>query len=555
MDSPITLRDALVRAAREFPTRGVTIVHSRRREVARTFPQLLESILLGAGRLAALGIARGDRVVVSLATSWEWFEYYFGAMWLGALPVALAAGASSADLRRLQQLLEKLEAPRVVATSALAVAAERAGDRRVRDAILTTEALAAAAPASVPCDQEIDPRAVAFLQLTSGSTAAPRAVMISHESAIHNVRAIDEANGAAVGAPARTWIDGWVSWLPLHHDMGLVGCVLNALVSGFDLCLLSPRRFVGDPLQWLERLSRRGVVLATAPNYGYQLCVDRRERMATAGLDLSNWRAAMIGAEMIQPDTVERFCREFQPFGFNAQALCACYGLAEATLAVCYDQRGEGLRTYEAPRSSDAGASQRRVACVGAPVMDTEIRITAADGNTLAEGREGEILVRGPGVFLGYYNDPEATQEALRDGWLRTGDLGFVVDGELYISGRSKDLLIIRGHNLAPHELEWLATSTTGEGGAYRCGAFSVARGSRGEEAVVVLETAITESGALDQAEREIRLRVAHDLMLPLSDLVFVRRGRIPKTTSGKVQRRELRRLYLAGELGRLELS
>ena len=550
---PITLQDALVRAARDFPGRGISLVSSRRREDRKTFAELLESVRLGAGRLAAQGVAPGDRVVVSLATSWPWFEAWLGALWLGALPVASAPGASAADLRRLGGVLDSLGGARIVAGSLVAAEARESPERAVAEAILTSDVLAATSPAAVSASIDVDPSAVAFLQLTSGSTASPRAVMISHHGALHNIRAIDEANGAALGAPAHTWIDGWVSWLPLHHDMGLVGCVLNSIVNGFDLCLLSPRRFVGDPSLWLEILARRGTVLATAPNFGYQLCVERSERIRQAAPDLSGWRAAMVGAEMVQPETAESFCREFEPLGFAATALCACYGLAEATLAVTYDQLGEGLRTHPAPSGQSLGGpdSGGRVACVGAPVIDTEIHITGPDGKELPAGREGEVRVKGPGVFLGYLNDPEATDQALDEGWLRTGDLGFTIDGELYLTGRLKELLIIHGHNVAPHEIEWLAGSVAGASGYHRCGAFSVPHGVAGELPVVVVETSVSDSETLRDLEREIRLRVAHELTLSLGDLVFVRRGQVPKTTSGKVRRHELRRRYLADELER----
>ncbi len=547
-DFPETLRNALVRAAREYPTRGVTLVRSRRREECRTFPELLEAVRVGAGRLAAHGVRAGDRVVVSLSTSWQWLDTWLGALWLGAIPVATAPGSSLADLRRLGRVIELLGGARVIAGPLVAAKVELSPVYGLAEAILTPEALAATSPWAVSEDLDVDPETVAFLQLTSGSTASPRAAMINHRNALHNVRAIDEATGAAHGAPAHTWIDGWVSWLPLFHDMGLVGGVLNSIAHGFDLCLMSPRRFVGDPSHWLEILGRRGTVLATAPNFGYQLCAERSERIRHAAPDLKGWRAAMVGAEMIQPDTVENFCREFEPLGFAASAMCPCYGLAEATLAVTYDQRGEGLRTRRAPSGESLG---RHVASVGSPVIDTQIRITAPDGTELPTGREGEVRVKGPGVFQGYFNDPEATAQALQEGWLRTGDLGFSHDGELYLTGRLKELLIIHGHNIAPHEIEWLVTGAADSGGSHRCGAFSVSRGVEGEVPVVVLETSVVAPETLRDLEREIRLRVAHELSLSLADVVFVRRGQIPKTTSGKVQRHELCRRYLADELER----
>jgi fatty-acyl-CoA synthase len=254
---------------------------------------------------------------------------------------------------------------------------------------------------------------------------------------------------------------------------------------------------------------------------------------------------------MVRPETAAAFAELTAPAGFSAAALRPCYGLAEGTLAVTFDLAGEGVRTRANPAAAVGEAPE--VVCVGSPVADTEVRITAPDGTARADGEVGEVRVRGPGVFLGYFNDPESTAESLVDGWLATGDLGFLHGGELYLTGRIKDVLILRGHNLMPHELEWLAEGVTGGGGIERCGAFSIDGGAEGELPVVVVETGERSPEARAGLARQIRLAVGHALSLTLADVAFVRRGRIPKTTSGKVQRRELKQRYLAGELERLE--
>ncbi len=225
--------------------------------------------------------------------------------------------------------------------------------------------------------------------------------------------------------------------------------------------------------------------------------------------------------------------------------------MAEATLAITYDRRGRGPRTHPAPAGLDLAMASPDIVCTGAPVMDTRIAIRAPGaGSTLPDGSIGEVCIKGPGVFAGYYNDEEVTRETLREGWLHTGDLGFLHDGELYLTGRLKDVLIIHGHNLMPHELEWLAETVTGGGGAERCGAFSVARGPEGEQAIIVLE--VDDKSAGPEIEREVRSRIGCALGLPLADVVLVKRGGIPKTTSGKVRRGELRQRYLDGRLERL---
>jgi acyl-CoA synthetase (AMP-forming)/AMP-acid ligase II len=343
-----------------------------------------------------------------------------------------------------------------------------------------------------------------------------------------------------------------VSWLPLNHDMGLVGCFLLSLIVGHDLTLLQPTAFLARPRLWLHELGRHGKVFAPAPNFGYQLCLERSKEDELGELDLSLWQDAMTGAEMIRPETVEGFCERFGRAGFRPEAFRPCYGLAEGTLAVTFDLAGRGLRTRPLPSGAGEGFALSDVVSVGVAIPDTTLEIRDPAGHPRADGEIGAVCVRGPSVFAGYYNDPEATAEALRDGWLLTGDLGFLHDGELYLTGRTKDLLIVHGENVMPHEVEWLAESVTGGGGAARSGAFSVARSAQGEEAVLVVEASERDPEKLRAMGHDIRSRIGRTLSLPLADLVFVRRGKIPKTTSGKVRRRALRALYLEGKLERL---
>lgn len=556
-DPPADLPQALARAAALFPERGVAVFDSRARGAERrTYPEVLASAERGAARLAARGVAAGDPVVVCLPSSWEWFESWLGALLLGALPVAAAPsaamGSAEGQVRRLEGLAERLGATLVVATPGFRTDAAKLGVRLLGRLVATPEELAATAAGAPPPRPESDPAGAAYLQLTSGSTGLQRAVMVTHRGALHNVVASDEAIGRPHGRPGREWVRSMVSWLPLYHDMGLVGCVLYSLVAGFDLWLLHARSFLARPQVWLEELGRHGPAIAPAPNFGYQLAVERTPAGALSGIDLAPFRAAMMGAEMIHPETAAAFCRAFAPRGFSAAAVRPCYGLAEATLAATFDCRGEGVRTRPMPAAGAAGGSGNALVCVGAPVLDTEVRVVAPDGSALGEERVGEVEIRGPGVFAGYFGDAAATAETLHQGWLRTGDLGFAAEGELYLTGRLKDILIVRGQNLMPHELEWLAESVTGGGGALRSGAISVERGVHGEEAVLVVETEDREPAALARLDHEVRLAVARALSLPLADLVFVRRGVIPKTTSGKVQRNELRHRYLAGEIERL---
>lgn len=570
MTFPRTLPAALHRAADAFPDKGLALFDGRgRSHERRSWPQVRELARTGAGRLAGLGVSRGDRVVVCLPSSWEWMEAWLGSLLLGALPVALAPagalGSSEAHTRRVAEVTARLDARLAVTGDSVIDEARRLGgdEPRARELAarsrtpeqLTEATLAGFSPARP------EPEEIAFLQLTSGSTGVPRAVQISHAAAMHNNRASGEAIGRPLGAPAHTWADAMVSWLPLNHDMGLVGCLFMSLTHGLDLWLMNPTTFLARPRLWLEQLGRRGVTFAPGPNFGYQLLAERlgsgAGRSLPEDLDLSGFRAALVGAEMVRPETVRAFLELAGPHGFDPRAIRPCYGLAEGTLAVTFDVRGEGARTRPRPAGTgyegdgqDVGGSD--VVCVGSPVADTELRIVAPDGSELPAGEVGEVRVRGPGVFTGYFNDPEATAESLVDGWLATGDLGFLHNGELYLTGRLKDVLILRGHNLMPHELEWLAEGVTGGGGVARAGAFSVDGGPEGERPVLVVETGERDPDTLQTLARDIRLEVGHALSLTLADVAFVRRGKIPKTTSGKVQRRELKRRYLSGELERL---
>lgn len=466
-------------------------------------------------------------------------------------------GASASQIRKVEALVEALAARYAVVTAGFKRSIEQdsqTGATRTLEIAITPEEYAGVAPATVAAP-EPKPQDIAFLQFTSGSTGLPRAVAIPHQAAIHNVISSDEAIGLPRGGPAHRWADTMVSWLPLHHDMGLVGSLFQSIYGGFDLWLLPPGAFLARPKKWLEHLGRHGVAFAPSPNFGYQLCVERLNEQAREGLDLSWWRDAMTGAEMVRPETVHAFCEAFEPHGFSPEAFRPCYGMAEATLAVTFDLKGRGMRTRSLPAGADSDIGLKEVVCVGSPIADTTVRITSPAGGGLPEGEIGEIQIRGPSVFAGYFKDPKATSESLRDGWLATGDLGFLSEGELYVTGRLKDLLIVRGTNLMPHEIEWLAESVTGGGGGLRSGAFSVAHGGAGEEVVVVAEVLERDPSTLGRLGRDIRSTIGRTLSLPVADLAFVRRGKIPKTTSGKVQRRALREQYLKGEIERLAMT
>jgi len=555
---PETLPRALKRAAMDFPGAGLGIFDSRGRRVERkSYPEFWDFVRERASRIAALGIAHHEPVIVALPTSWEWMGAWWGVLLAGGWPVAAsgagAMAAAEAQYGKVDGILERLGGRFVLSSEGFRKGALEHGYAWAEQHVLTHEDLdRLPAPAGFRPSMG-EPGEVAFLQLTSGSTGHPRAVMISQEGALHNALASSIAIGAPQGRAVHEWADAMVSWLPMYHDMGLIGCLMLPIVTGLDSYLLRPPTFLARPKLWLEELGKRGTTFVPAPNFGYQLCVERVREAQIEGLDLSGWKAALTGAEMVRPETTRAFCEKFGPFGFDERAFMPCYGLAEATLAVTFDQRGEGVRTMPLPQGAGEGFSMSELVSNGEPIVDTRVEIRAPDGRVLPEDAIGEVCIHGPGVFRGYFGDEEATKAALRQGFFHTGDLGFLHDGELYITGRNKEILIVHGHNMMPDELERIADGVSGGGGLCRSAAFSIASSAEGEEAVMVVELSDTDREKMDAMAQEIRSQIGRRLGLPIADLVFVRRGQIPRTTSGKMQRNELRRRYLDRALHRLD--
>ena len=544
---------ALERAARDHPTTGVSISDARGRQFERrTFNVVLDSAHEVARGLVADGLAPGEPVAVSFPTSWEWLEGWLGTALAGGLPLAVPAPAAlrdpTAQIDLYRYLANAMGCHRVLAGSALLETVRTAGADDVAQRIRPPEAWQRLIHGELPVVSD-DPEATAFLQLTSGSTGRPRAVEVPNRGAMHNPQASDRAIGAPFGEPAHAWAERMVSWVPLYHDMGLVGSLLLPVLTGLEVFILRPEAFLGRPLLWLQAIADSEATFSTAPNFAYQMVADRLAGSLPTDLDLSGWRTALCGAEMVRPETAAALNGALQPRGLDPRAFRPCYGMAETTLAVTFDCRHRGLRSRSVPGKPDAA----EVACNGVPIDDTEVRIVSSgDGSTVSEDTVGEVEVSGPGVMTSYYRDPEATAEVLTDGWLSTGDLGFLHDGELYLAGRLKEILIVHGHNWMPEEIERVADQIIGGGGRTRSAAFSVAADAEGERAVLVVELAPDQRARGDELEPAIRSAVGRTLGLPLADVAFVARGSIPRTTSGKLQRRKLRLDYERGEVERI---
>ena len=549
--------DLLWAAAEQHPERGIRI-YDRRAENCdtKTYPEFLESVRRSASSLQQLGVQRGDRILVALPTSWDMLGVWLGCVYLGAYPAAIAPplgglGSSTNFHEKMERFREVIGASRIVGNENLVKLLREGGSESMAALALSPDDLPEPRLDALPSAHNAGQEDLAFLQFTSGSTGIPRAVEINHRCLIHNVYAIDAIAGPPYATWSREWCDTCVLWLPLNHDMGLITC-LYALVSGLDLLFLQPTVFLTRPHKWFELASGRNV-FSPAPNFGYQFVVERAKDELLEGLDLGNKHRFCIGSEMVRPDTMSAFIKKMAGTGLVDQHLAPCYGMAETTVALSMDSRGIGIET-STPDPDPGHQSTEPVVNCGTPIPDTEIRVVDQDtqSEVLPEGKLGSIQARSPSVFCGYYNNPDATDAVFKDGWLITGDLGFIREGQLYIVGRTKEILIIRGENIMPHDIEWQVEEVRGRGGAERSGAFSIIRGDAGEEPVLVVETSITDPEEIQELEEQIRSRIGRVMSLVLADLAFVRRGQLPKTTSGKIKRGQLKEDYLQGRIERL---
>jgi fatty-acyl-CoA synthase len=391
----------------------------------------------------------------------------------------------------------------------------------------------------------------ALIQFTSGSTAMPKGVVLTHASLHANLSAIAGPAGLAIGPN-----DVGVSWLPLYHDMGLIGAMLTGLYTTADIVIMSPILFLKRPTAWLEAISRYRGSVCFAPNFAYELCLRRVKPSQIAALDLSSWRVAGCGAEPIRCETLDAFADRFACTGFRATSFVPSYGLAEHSLAVALAtggikvdvvDSGRLVRESRAVPASDAagGHAVRLVGC-GRPFPGHELHIVDEHGRALPDRHVGRIVARGPSVMAGYFEDPAATAEALRHGWLQTGDLGYMADGELFVCGRTKDLIIRHGRKYHPPDLESAIAGVDGIRSSSIV-VFGINRVDEADEVVAVLEARA--SNASQDVVDHVRRRVRETAGLELDQVVLTPPGTIPRTTSGKVRRSETRARFQAGTL------
>lgn len=401
---------------------------------------------------------------------------------------------------------------------------------------------------------EVHASSPALIQYTSGSTGTPKGVLLTHRNLLANIRAVEEAlriQSTDVG----------VSWLPLYHDMGLIGCWLAPLYLGVPMTILSPLAFLARPERWLWTIHRRRATVSAAPNFAYELCARRLADDVIEGLDLSCWRVALNGAEPVSPETLDRFVRRFAPLGLRAEALLPVYGLAESSLAVTTPPLDRAPRVETAARVRfeqraevvSARSTERaplRFVSVGRPLPGHEVRIVDPEGREQPERKEGRLEFRGPSTMQGYYGNPGATACVLRPGgWVDSGDRAFVAEGEVFVTGRAKDLIIRGGRNLYPQEIEEIVGDVEGvrRGCVVAFGLVDEARGT--EELVVVAETRADGADQKRRIAEAVQSRLSEILGLPAEHVVLVPPRTIPKTSSGKLRRSECRERFRRGEL------
>jgi fatty-acyl-CoA synthase len=523
--------------------------------LAYTFAQLRDDALVEARRFVALGIKPGDRIALVAETGVEFAACFFGAVYAGAWPVPLplptSFGGREAYVDQLGIQLKSSDPALFLYPEELAHfgqgAAENAGvQSRTWESLADVDPAATELPTATGDD-------IAYLQYSSGSTRFPHGVAVTHRALLDNLRA------HSVGLQM-TETDRVISWLPWYHDMGLVGCFLSPVANQLSVDYLKTEDFARRPLAWLDLITRNpGVSISYSPTFGYDICSRRMSSQTRAEdrFDLSRWRIAGNGADMIRPDVMQAFVDSFAPAGFKASAFCPSYGLAEATLAVSLMPPGEGIRLELVEENklsggvTDDAARPRRYRAVvncGKPVEGMEVDIRGPDGEILPDRGIGKVYVRGASVMHSYFRDEESTRACLSpDGWLDTGDMGYLSGGYIFIVGRAKDMIIINGRNHWPQDIEWAVEQLPG----FKSGdiaAFAITGPSGEETPAVLVHCRVSDAGERGRLRDEIRERVrAITGISPVVELIPPRT--LPRTSSGKLSRTKARNLYLSGEI------
>lgn len=520
-----------------------------------SYRQLRDEAMLGAQRLLATGLVRGQTVGLVAATDGDFVKTFFACQYAGLVPVPLplpsALGGREHYLEHLRRMTVSAEAGAVLGPASMASWVEQACGQLSLTYVGTYAQLpsASAQPQELPEPSSDD---LAYLQFSSGSTRFPRGVAMTQRAVMANTRSIVR-DGLHAGEGDRC-----VSWLPMYHDMGLVGFLLTPLTCAISVDFLPTHEFARRPLVWLDLISRNRASLSYSPSFGYKLCVRRAERGVPAGLDLSSWRVAGIGGDMIRPHVLRRFAETFAVAGFKPEACVASYGMAEAGLALSFAPLNAGLRVdrvdtkrleheHEAhPPEDDADGRAREFVHCGAILPGHQVEVRDDHGQPLPERHVGVLHVRGPSLMREYFGEPAETARVLSaDGWLNTGDLGYLYEGEIVITGRANDLIMLNGRNIWPQDLEWTAEAEIEEVRSGGVAAFSIQ--SEPTDAVVVLFECRSNDRKAREALRTTLGGVLWSRFGIKAQVVPVPPRALPQTSSGKLSRSKAKQLYLQG--------
>jgi fatty-acyl-CoA synthase len=541
-----TLTQMLAAAAQS----GASLVFVNRNEEDLEVPmaRIREQALLVAADLMARGVQKGDRVALVLPTSADFVQCFFGVLCAGAIPVPLYPPVR---LGKLDEYHHRTAVMLRAVDAALVVTDQRI--RRLLGVAVQTSAprLGCVTASSLGGGNSVEVEAaaddVALIQFSSGTTHDPKPVALTHANLLSNLAAIERYIIAEIGAPNPVG----VTWLPLYHDMGLIGNLLSAFYVPIPLVLLPPELFVAVPAAWLRAISRHRGTHSAAPNFAFGLCLKRIGDDELTGVDLSSWSLCLNGAEAVSAAVQRRFSERFGPWGFRASALTPCYGMAEASLAVTFKPAGTSFRTLgvDAAKLASGGVIEpgaKELVSVGRPLAGVDVEIRDNGGLRLRPGRVGHVFVRGPSIMAGYFGRPELTDQVLHGGWLDSGDLGFVHDGELFLCGRHKEVVVVRGANHAPQDFEAALDGLPGvRTGCAAAVGFVPADGD--EEALAMLVE--TTSDAPSTLAQDVASRVQERTGILPAHVELLAPGTLPRTTSGKLRRREARIQWLAGRL------
>jgi acyl carrier protein len=550
-----TLGEALAWHVEHQPQRLTAFMYEDGREHELSYAALYESSLAWAAHFAETGLATGQTVAIMLPTSPEYLYCFYGVLLAGGIPVPLYPPARLSTIEdHLTRHIGILQSAR----AALLVTVPEAKTLAylLRAQVDSLRAVMTPADFATPPPTGFAPvlakgEDVAFLQYTSGSTGRPKGVVLTHENLLANVRAMGKAARA-------TTDDVFVSWLPLYHDMGLIGGCFATMVLGFPVALMSPLAFLTRPAQWLWAIHRHRGTISGGPNFAYELCMRRIDEADLEGLDLSSWRFAFNGAEPVSPETIHAFEDRFAAYGLRKNVVSPVYGLAECSVGLAFTPPGEAWRVDRIERERFARSGEARPAAENDPaplvvvgcgraIPEHDMRVVDAAGIELPERQEGQLEFRGPSATSGYYRNPEATKGLFDGAWLRTGDRAYFADGNLFLTGREKDIIIRGGRNVSPYELE----EAIGDLDGIRRGCVA-AFASRGadqstERLVVLAETRETDAERKNALRRRINELAVDIIGMPCDDVVLAPPHSVPKTSSGKIRRIASREYYERG--------